>query len=745
MRKIYLFLPGMLAKAMLSLFCIIHCCLAASSQVYTTTYSSSKVTVNGIFGRAAKTETITLPAQDNRKLLKEEIAQSGSVPFRFALPVKVDIAPGKQGNWEQASPGNMVWRVKLVSPGAYSTSIDFDEFHLSDDAEMYIYNGDGTMITGPVTSKENNEFHVWGSSIYSGESVIVEVKVPQQSVNQNRLHIHNLSHGYKNLFKSEKSFGASGNCNINVLCPAGTAWGAERNSVALVLNASSSEHCSGAMISNTCGTNTPYFLTANHCYVAPNAGSVSNWKFIFQYWSPNCTPTTDGSRSLLFNGATLRARNSPSDFALLELNTIPASTSGIHYAGWNRNTAAATNATGIHHPAGDVMKISFDNNAPVRSPYASSGFNSHWQVGWDNGVTEGGSSGSPLFDQDHRIIGQLHGGPSGCSSSDLRDFYGAFDVSWTGGGTAATSLAPWLDPGATGFTTTNTTNINQLSLPLSISGSSSFCSGTEVYTVSGMPSGATISWTSSNTSIATILPGAGVSATFSKGAGDGYVTITATVNGCRSVSKELYLGKPVIEMMNFTNGVGGEGYFCTSHTNNEFHISPYITGTYYNMRMLSYPSLSVVSTWGPIGSNTGTAYTYIPGWYVIEAQGVNACGTSDWTGYEVEFMVCSGGGGGEGERAAGAAVKTYPNPVKGELFVVIGKENPLAKAVKPNESVQAELYGLYSGQLIKKWNLKLMGSNTCKLDVRDIKKGQYTLVLKASSGKERQVKQVIIE
>ena len=35
--------------------------------------------------------------------------------------------------------------------------------------------------------------------------------------------------------------------------------------------------------------------------------------------------------------------------------------------------------------------------------------NTHWRLNWDEGGTEGGSSGSPLFD-DENIVGQLHGG-----------------------------------------------------------------------------------------------------------------------------------------------------------------------------------------------------------------------------------------------------------------------------------------------------------------------------------------------
>ena len=41
-----------------------------------------------------------------------------------------------------------------------------------------------------------------------------------------------------------------------------------------------------------------------------------------------------------------------------------------------------------------------------------------------HGVTEGGSSGSPIFNQSKRIVGQLSGGSSTCNSPNYSDLYG---------------------------------------------------------------------------------------------------------------------------------------------------------------------------------------------------------------------------------------------------------------------------------------------------------------------------------
>jgi lysyl endopeptidase len=96
-----------------------------------------------------------------------------------------------------------------------------------------------------------------------------------------------------------------------------------------------------------------------------------------------------------------------------------------------------------------VKKISI-SNLPFES-YTFSGQENYWKVYWEEGVTESGSSGSPIFNPQRRIVGQLFGGTSGCTSSDQSDLYGKFSASWTGGGTNETRLSNWLDPQNTGL------------------------------------------------------------------------------------------------------------------------------------------------------------------------------------------------------------------------------------------------------------------------------------------------------
>lgn len=481
--------------------------MIVSAQVKTDFNNTSLISSRGLFQKGyTQMIDFELPARDVNNLLeteKREQLQSNEVkPFKLAVPVAVDLDISKLITWNTDNE-YVYGKYTIRANGALSASINFDKFYLPPGTELYVYNENGNMITGPVTEKENNENNSWGSWVYEGPYLTIEIKTPVAALDQLRLHANNIAYGYKHIYKKIKTggFGSSGSCNVNVICPLGNGWEAERNSVAAILSATGGEFCTGSLVMNTRQTNTPYFLTADHCF----DGNPGGWRFNFQAWSTTCPNPGTNTSGVMFNGSALKARNTATDFCLVQLVTTPPNNSGIHYAGWSRSTTPASNATGLHHPNGDVMKISRANNPVSVANYAGS-INQHWQSTWspqDNGsgvivtpITEPGSSGSPLFDQNHRVIGQLHGGPSFCGSSQPWDFYGRFDQSWTGGGTNSTRLSNWLDPFNYGHTATNTTLICNLS-PVGITMTSMGCSGEYQYwSLSADPAnGSNWSWT----------------------------------------------------------------------------------------------------------------------------------------------------------------------------------------------------------------------------------------------------------
>lgn len=391
--------------------------------------------------------TRTFPIPDIDALLAEDEANlHKDIPYRFGYKYETNLNIHNSGVKEIMKDGSILWRVGINCPDAYSVNLILDDYQLMPGSVLYAYSIDKSYVIGPYTSKENNTDKVLGTDLVRGGSIIVELYVPFYNAGNLMPRITTVTYGYKDVFGLAKGFGTSGACNINVNCPQAQDWQVEKRAVAMIL-LNGNALCTGTMLANTSLDATPYFLTANHCY----SNNTSSWVFRFNWESPVCSPNQNAPTNQTVNGATLKARATASDFCLLQLNSQPNAAYQVYYAGWNRQDVAATSGAGIHHPDGDIKKISFYNSTLQSTGYYTSG-NNHWYVQWSSGVTEPGSSGSAIFDQNHRVIGQLHGGNSGCNSNDQSDYYGKFSTSWNGS-QPSNRLRDWLDPTNTGVNT----------------------------------------------------------------------------------------------------------------------------------------------------------------------------------------------------------------------------------------------------------------------------------------------------
>lgn len=374
-------------------------------------------------------------------------------PWRFGYNNETSLDLNNSGTWFTLPNGDKVWLIEIEAINAKTINLTFKNTDIPNGNELYVYNNDKSFILGKFEAKHLYKGEL-GSELVPGSTVFVEYYVPAaNSDNLGNIEISRVTHGYRTAGEfQEKAFGSSGACNMNVTCPDGADWINQINS-AVMLVSGGNGFCTGALINNTANDGTPYVLTANHCYSNP-----ASWVFRFQWQSETCTNPSSSPSFESLSGATLRARRTPSDMCLVEITgglnngTVPQSHTP-YFAGWNNSNTPPSSTVGIHHPSGDIKKISFDDDpSQAVQEMGSTEANSSWEVVWDrNTTTEPASSGSPLFDQNKRIIGQLWGGGASCGSLNAPDYYGRVHNSWNPNGSSnAEQLKHWLDPNNSG-------------------------------------------------------------------------------------------------------------------------------------------------------------------------------------------------------------------------------------------------------------------------------------------------------
>ncbi|MEM1202333.1 MAG: choice-of-anchor J domain-containing protein [Acidobacteriota bacterium] len=408
-------------------------------------------------------DQMVLAPIDNDALLARDAADAGpGVAPRYAEPVDVNVRPGAAGTWENTLDGTAIWRYRVSSPGALSLSFGFTRYTMPQGGSLSVY-APGQEPAFRSFTAEDNEVHgqLW-TPILKGDEAVIEVRVPATGADELDLRLGRVLHGYAPFgYPGGLRAPESGACNVDVICPEGDDWRPEIRSVA-VIGTGGGTFCTGFMVNNTAQDLTPYFMTAFHCGIG--AGQAPSLVVYWNYENSTCrTPGSpasggpgDGSLAQFQTGSVLRAAYGPSDVTLVELDDDPESAWNVHWAGWDATSGDFPGAIAIHHPSTDEKRISFENQPTTTTSYLSAavpGDGTHVRVeDWDVGTTEGGSSGSPLFNPDKRVVGQLHGGFAACGNDDA-DWYGRMSISWDGGGSAATRLRDWLDPGNTGALT----------------------------------------------------------------------------------------------------------------------------------------------------------------------------------------------------------------------------------------------------------------------------------------------------
>lgn len=416
-----------------------HRCLAFCVLLSSTTWCSAQVQYGGTApsrgGLAAQLHEAPVVFLDPlvaNELINEDnarLADGVPGPFRFAATYAVDIGL-EDGVWSFLPTGDRVWRVSVECRNAKSLGLVFDRYVLPSGGKLY--------LTGPSGEQRGAFIHAPNGRTsmafdqFAGERITIEYVQPT-GVELPELHIGTVYPAYLEVATGNRDFGESMPCHINVICPEGDAWRDQARAVALVNTGAG--NCSGVLLNNCLNDGTPYLLTANHCLV----GDVQNWTFTFNWDSPVCTPTENAPQWMSVSGAELLVTQVSTDFALLRLSECPPESYGVYYSGWNASGVPATEIVGIHHPNGDIKKISRSLDE-VEAGIQVVGVEPRevWKIEhWDDGIVEPGSSGSGAWDQNKLLVGQLSGGLGTCDDDTAVAAYGRFDLAYP-------LMQPWL-------------------------------------------------------------------------------------------------------------------------------------------------------------------------------------------------------------------------------------------------------------------------------------------------------------
>ncbi len=364
------------------------------------------------------------------------------------------------GGLARPNPQGLGWQMTLSSPEASAVRLMFRDLSLPDGAALFIYNNHGEAFGPYVGSVAGGE--LWTHTV-SGEEITVAVQffgtVDRSTLARTRFEIGEIVHLGPDfmLAGSLRPSPQSGNghCSYNESCVEDASCYNHTDFAHIDDARMAAGHmlyssgpwayvCSGGLLADTIGSETPYFLTANHCI--SRGREANSLETYFQYMTSSCGGTcphrSEFPRTL---GSDILSTSSTSDYTLLLLDQQPPS--GSVFLGWTSAEVAFTSGYPLYrisHPSGAPQAFS-THVVDTGTGTCQSWPRGPWIYSDDViGATEGGSSGSPVLNADGQVVGTLSGA-CGFNVNDVCDS----DSNATVDGALAyffDDVAPWLAP-----------------------------------------------------------------------------------------------------------------------------------------------------------------------------------------------------------------------------------------------------------------------------------------------------------
>ncbi len=401
-------------------------------------------------------------------------SQRDGRPAQIGQVIPVDIDFASKAELISSERGVDVYRLQFKLEGARAVALYYDTFNIPEGGKLYIYTPNHENVLGAYTNATHQRSGSFATEPVLGSELIMDYEVVKGGSLPN-IKISGAGYIFDKVGGrpiTDQHYGvgedmSDATCEVNINCPEGADWQTEKNGVVqmLMVTGNYMSMCSGNLMNNTKGDFTPLILSAAHCAsrtanFTPTQNDLNKWIFTFHYEKRGCSNGTLAIfRGKSIIGATMKAFlpiAGQSDGLLLQLTDQIPLRYRVYYNGWDSSADILTSGAGIHHPAGDAMKVSILKKAPTLSTWittnAVGGTNDHFYFRYDIGGTEGGSSGSSLFNQNKLVVGTLTGGAGGCGGTE---FYGRLHVHWnkyaSGGNSSRMDI--YLDPQNNGQTT----------------------------------------------------------------------------------------------------------------------------------------------------------------------------------------------------------------------------------------------------------------------------------------------------
>lgn len=415
-------------------------------------------------------QTVITPILDMVKIEAEDKEnEKYDMPPRFGYTHKVNYDLNNSGTWYTLPNGDKLWQLNVICPNALSVNFCYDKFWLPEGGKLFVYSKDRKHSIGAFTSRNNKgtreNLRGFATSPLPGDNVMLEYYQPKDAKQDAVIKIDMIVHGYRLVDSDGTGFGSSNSCMVNVNCSEGIYWQKEKKAIALVIYTwnGGAWYFSGSLINSTDLNREPFFLTADHCIRRVQKDAINDpyldySVFRWDYEVAGCENESIEPSYYTTSGATILANNVLSDFALLRLTEDPKNLSGYtpYYLGWDRSGQSGQPGVCIHHPRGDVKKIATAAFQPQTDYVLDRPGYYYWSTSWKStpngqGLTASGSSGAPLLNAAHKIIGQLYGGLCSCVFPNAYSYFGKYDLSWIGNNndTIQRRLNCWLDPQGT--------------------------------------------------------------------------------------------------------------------------------------------------------------------------------------------------------------------------------------------------------------------------------------------------------